>query len=40
MFSEFLRIAKWTLRLTDIIPCLSELHSQMVAQGGYSNKSS
>ena len=38
MFSEFLRIAQCTFRLTDFVAKASQLHARMVTQGG--NKAS
>ena len=33
IFSEFLRIARWTLRLTDFVPKASQLYTRVVIQG-------
>ena len=38
IFSEFLRIARCTLRLTDFVPKASQLYTSMITQGG--NKAS
>ena len=34
IFSEFLQIARCTLRLTDFVPKVSQLYARMVTEGG------